>query len=521
MSRSRVLSLLATALLCLTGCFEVEQEYTLNPDGSGKVVHQVRQPDVMGQGEAGLKEILKQQLEEAQGVDAWSDITVRVTEDDSFEFRGTAYFSNLNDLSLKDAETLRFGWEQMSGGAGRLMLQTEATSESTPAGSSDDAQERLDEALKEWKQMRPMMQGLLGSFKWQASFHLPGEVTASSNFEKSGPREVLFAINGERYFEEIDAMMSDAEFLEQQAAQGSLDMLDPESEAMPAVLVTRLFGEDGAYVTTAAAAKPTFDYASAVAAAGTQFEEMLASLPVDAPAAVIPAAKGGDLTGLEIVQASYVTDGDRAWATEGASLSCTAVLPGAVIAVEPGQLTRAISDDGADLLPEEEWSRSVDASLDSEDPTRVSFDLKTKLPSAAAKGFRELAGVLYYVSASEPDEEISLFDSISPGAAGKALGASIGEIGPGYEDGSEQLVVELGIPREELNELIFLDAGGSRLDAQLISTSWSDASTTLTYSLDREFPRNGKIRAMVRRGLTRYEVPFSLGNIDLLGRPRK
>ncbi len=267
MSRLRVLPLLAVALLCFTGCFEVEQEYTLNPDGSGMVVHQVRQADVMGQGEAGLKDMLKQQLEEAEGVDAWSDIAVRVTEDDSLEFRGTAYFANLNELSLKDAETLRFRWEPLAGGKGRLVLATGEDGGSAPATGSGDTQAQIDEALKEWKQMRPMMQGVLGSFKWKASFHLPGEVTASSSFETTGPQDVIFAIDGERYFEEIDSMMSDPDFLRTQAESGNLEMLDPQSDEMPSILIERLFGEDGAYVTTSAATKPSFDYDSAVEAA--------------------------------------------------------------------------------------------------------------------------------------------------------------------------------------------------------------------------------------------------------------
>ncbi len=248
---------------------------------------------------------------------------------------------------------------------------------------------------------------------------------------------------------------------------------------------------------------------------------MLAALPVDAPAEQMPAAKGGDLRSFDVVQVSFVTDGDRAWAQEGTRISCSALLPGAVISMEPGQLTRAIADDGTDLLPEEEWSRSIDATLDSEDSSRASFDIGMKLPPANARGFREIAGLLYYVSATEPDEEIVLFDKIAPGETGKALEASIVEISPGYDEGSEQLVIELGVPREELNELLFKDAAGTALDAQLISTSWSDASTTLTYSLDRKFPGDGRISAMMRRGLTRYEVPFTLANIDLLGRRSK
>jgi hypothetical protein len=54
-----------------------------------------------------------------------------------------------------------------------------------------------------------------------------------------------------------------------------------------------------------------------------------------------------------------------------------------------------------------------------------------------------------------------------------------------------------------------------------MSTSWSSDSTSISYSLDGKFPRNGKAIIRVRKELTTYEVPFKAVNVDLSGRAMK
>jgi hypothetical protein len=517
MSKIRVLMVLALALVCLPGCFEVDQEYTLNPDGSGRVIHRVKQPDLMGQGASRLKEILKEQLTSAEGVDAWSDVSVELTDDGSTLFTGTAYFSDLNSLKLEGGDAFRFRWDAAAGGVRRLSLVTGDTS-SGPAGAPNTEAE-IREARTEWTQMRPMMQGLLGSLKWRATFHLPGAVSDFASFDMSGTSVVTFNLTGDRYFQGMDELMSDEAFLAAQAKQGALAGLMEPGGDLPPELVTRMFGEDGVYALVSTSS-PQFDYASAVAAAHDDFDSMMTSLPVEAPKQIVPPARGGDFRSVKVVGTGFVTDGSG-WRREGATVTISAELPGSVLAAEEGILLVATSDDGTDLLPEQEWDRQISVSLDSEDRTTVSFELSTRLPPHGAKGFRELSGLVYYKTASAPDEEVELFSSLEPGTRGSRFGAVLGDYDDGYMEGTEHLNVSIDLPREEIAEIVFLDAAGRPIGADLMSTSWSSNSTSLGYSLDGAFPRNGKAVIRVRKELTTYEVPFKATNVDLSGRPMR
>ena len=70
--------LLVVACLAIAGCIEEKSEYTINPDGSGKVVHEyILVPSsfnmMAGQTtdpESQLKENVRQTLEDSVGVDA-------------------------------------------------------------------------------------------------------------------------------------------------------------------------------------------------------------------------------------------------------------------------------------------------------------------------------------------------------------------------------------------------------------------------------------------------------------------
>ena len=514
MRRNYVLALLTAALLCLTGCFEVEQEFTLNPDGSGKVVHQVKQPDVMGQGEAGLKNVLESHMN-SEGVDSWSDVSVEITDDGSFLFTGTAYFSDLNELELENG--LEFSWLPAEEGGYRLELQMAESTPTEEVATEQEIEESVKKAKTEWKQMKPMMQGFMSSFQWKSTFHLPGRVVRNSSFEMTGPSTVEFAMSGDRYFEVIEAMMTDEEFLEKQAREGKLGGMDDDE--IPPELMERLFGAAGAYAVTTSSVDSQFDYQAAVAEAEAGFGEMMASLAVEPPKEIVPPAAGGDFESVGVISTAYVTDGERAWSQEGATLSIAGKLPGAVITAEEGVLKTAVADDGTDLLPAEEWDRELRVSLDSEDPTMVTFDVVTQLPPQGAEGFREVSGVIFYKSSSGPDEEVELFSGIEPNSESATYGARIMEIEPGFSDGTENLTIEIGLPREEIAEVVFIDPSGSTLEVSNTSTSWGGDSTTRTYTIEGTFPEDGKVAVKVRKDLKTYEIPFEITNIDLTGRP--
>jgi hypothetical protein len=102
--RRTALPFVASLCLAAAGCIDLEQEITLNPDGSGKVaVRWVAAPMELGTAkgpEARAKDLLKDEVTKCEGVDTWKDVSCTARNDGKFEFRGTAYFKDFAQLKL-------------------------------------------------------------------------------------------------------------------------------------------------------------------------------------------------------------------------------------------------------------------------------------------------------------------------------------------------------------------------------------------------------------------------------------
>lgn len=507
--RTRLVLFVISGLL-LTACFEVEQTYTLNPDGSGKVVHQVRRADIIGQGEDALPQMLQSQTGEASGVRAWSDVETFIDDDGFLVFRGVAYFDDLNTLGLVDGEALRFGWE-LDGSDGRLYLATR------PGGDLGEAPPDLDQQVtkmrQEWNQSRAMMQGVIGGVSWKATFALPGTIERVSDLQRSGST-VSIEMNGSDYFEALDELMTSDDMLVAMVRSG----WDDDSGEMPPMLMEKLYGDDGVFAALTVSA-PLFDYDAESQTAAAAQEAMMADLgPAVEPAA--PPAKGGALESARVIQASYTTDEKYSYGMVGGNITVLIEFPGSVTGAESGVLKVVRSSDGTDLLPTDGWRRELSVSFDPGEPTVARFDVPTMTPPPESNGFSEISGTVTYISAMGQDEEILLFDGLETGAAGNALGATIRSIEPGYSENTEVLDIELAIPREQLVEIRFLDSSGNLLETQDQGTSWYDESVTKSYYRDGTFPRDGRVVAVVRTDLQSFVTDFSVTDVDLLGRPR-
>jgi hypothetical protein len=128
---TRILTMVASscALVLLSGCFDTNDEFTLNPDGSGKVVHEssFQNVDLSGDNDtsdAALKEAIAKVIENAKGVEAWRDVSYKRLEDGRLYFKGTAYFKNLTALDFPNQTMLEFDWTKTADGSGLLTLRT-------------------------------------------------------------------------------------------------------------------------------------------------------------------------------------------------------------------------------------------------------------------------------------------------------------------------------------------------------------------------------------------------------------
>ena len=108
MYRKTLYALLSLGLLaggCLPDPFELKQQITLNPDGSGKAkfdLHVVGSPqevDVPGL-EKAVHEAAQDFVAECEGVDAFADLRYELSEDARVHITGTIYFRDISDLTL-------------------------------------------------------------------------------------------------------------------------------------------------------------------------------------------------------------------------------------------------------------------------------------------------------------------------------------------------------------------------------------------------------------------------------------
>jgi hypothetical protein len=86
------------------GCLETDEEYTLNPDKSGKVVLEFYlKPDPLGMeqdkdSQAKVKKAASETLSESKGIETWKNVSVKHMDDGRIHFKGTAYFKDLSKV---------------------------------------------------------------------------------------------------------------------------------------------------------------------------------------------------------------------------------------------------------------------------------------------------------------------------------------------------------------------------------------------------------------------------------------
>ncbi len=525
-------------LVFANGCFETEEEYVLNPDGSGKVVLKaVFQPmNIMGGEEPGseaeMKDGVRKILEKSSGVEAWKDVAFKRTDDGRISFAGTAYFKNLSKLDFEAGgldNNLRPSFARTPDGNMVLELKNKKGSEGrAKAAPIQLAEEELAKRIRiekaKYQQSRAMIAGMLGNMKIAMAFKVPGTLGKVTNFKKEEDGSLRINVKGEKLLKVMDEFVADDDWLRKQILAGK-DMNDgPSTDA----LNEKLFGEKApvrAVVT--GALKPLFDYKAEVAAAKKAFPGLLKKLGITAAIPVAPAKGEGfkslKVGGVRLVRPSDTKSDVRPFNWDaGYTLSLVGKLPGAVLSIGKGTVDKAVADNGENLLPAREWDRKIHFPRLSKDKTTVVFEVKLTVPGEDVKGLKEVSGTLEYsVSGGAKDVDLGIGD-FKAGATGRELNASIRSIEKNeWEEGRQDLSLKLSVSKESVKSVAFYDKDGGKLDVSSYGYSSSGASTTFTYSIKGKFPEKGRIVVTVFENVKKYKIPFKISNVSLIGQPLK
>lgn len=516
--------------MLLASCYETKQEFTLNPDGSGKVKHEClfqnvslnNEPDTS---EEALQSAVAKVIKSCKGVDVWRDVSFKRTADGKIWFQGTAYFKDIAELNISNQGMFSYVWKNMGGGKGELNLsigkKDDKVSDAKPAPlNAAEKQEKIKAERAKFQQSKPMLVGILGGMKQTVRFHLPGKTAASTNFKKSSNGALDIVFEGKKMIDALEKLTADDTWL----LENGFDTKEPP--VLNNKLGLLLFGESAPVRAEVAGANaPLFDYAAEVAAAMKEVPKLEKQLGT---VTVAPPAKGAALKSLKVMGVRMVSEVDKKLELNplnqndaGYTLAVLAELPGSVLNVtDKSAVAKAVTMEGVSLLKEREWDLRLSFPKLSKDQASVLFDIELKRPPADCTGIKEVSGTLQY-RVAEGVREVDLgFASLKQGSKGKELGAVIGTIKDGWgKDGSQDLEIKMKAAPEDL-KAAYLVVNGARTPLNRNgSSSFGDGPTTFTFNVKSAIPANANVVVELYDQVRAYDVPFKLENLNLLGEP--
>lgn len=531
------LGLILIGLFLSTGCMDTTDRFVLNPDGSGRVVHEIEfEPLNLSMGgdsdsknsEADLKKTIREELEKVQGVEVWKDVEYERRQGKRIYFKGTAYFKDINAVKFHNSGT-NFGlYNQIKFTKNNDEISIEITDKKDKEKADKPAKKlteeqieaKLQKNLDDYNSKKMLLAGMLGGLKVNRTFELPGTEQQATNVKALEANKYQFEFRGSQLLEIFDVMMQDKEQLREEIRAGRDPFNDgPKNDFM---INKQLFGEEaGVKVVMSAAQKPLFDYAAEVAAAQKAYPAITKALGVT-PKVILPSGKPGEFR-VGAVRAIFEEDPDNEIRPfnfgPGYAIYIIGVLPQPAFAVTEGRLTVAKTDSGEDLLKESEWDRKINFPTLGKDKTTVGFDASLLIPSKRANKISELSGVLNYSvgsSIKSVDLGITSFTEGSQGTEFDAVVKTVGE--SDWNKGKYELAIKVAINRHKVKSIKLYDQTGNEVKFSQGYMASNDITTyTLTLS-DGPAPTTGKIVLDVYENVTAYELPFTLTDIDLIKR---
>ena len=524
--------IVATIGVLYLGCYETKLDYVVNPDGSGKVAVEVKSTPMMdmNQPNAGTS-LAKDVLKNSSGIDTWKDIEYKKLDDGKNYFKGTAYFKDITKVRFKNIsmmDSINYYTDTQN----NLILELNGESKDIKksAKKSDLSNEDIDKFVAtqkaQFQQIKPMMGAFLGTMKTEISFQLPGKIDKTNNFkkEKSGLLRITF--EGQKFLDAMDKLMADDAWWREQAIAGTdLQKGPPSGFEMNEIL----FGEKGPVRATSKGKFQTlFDYTKEAADALGQYDAMIATLGLTVEEPVKTEEKvenyqGGNFNSIKIVRTtlSNLSDPDYNMFGNDQSfrLSLMGELQGAILSADRAVVTKAVADNGDDLMQTDEWNRETTYLQLSQNKSSVLWDVSLALPDASVKGIKELSGFVYASSASGSNWVDTGIKDIKEGARGSSMDVTIESIK--QNEGSQEMNLKFSIACATIKDIQILDASGKSLNAQRYTNSEMGDGCTMGMYYEGQFPAKGSIKVELYEDVQKLEIPFSITNVSLFGNPLK
>ena len=290
--RQRLLAAFCILLIAATfgGCLEVTETYTINPDGSGKLMLKSTMKSFDFDAEKTAKE-KKEELREfvadviaqSEGVDVWKDVSVKHLADGRIYFEGTAYFPDLSDLNIHQASMSEFRVRKAGGGEMIIEIgedKEEGEERDTTTGpltlSEEELAAKIDSVKEEFKTARGMMAMILDEWNARTTVYTAGQIGVANGFTKNPDGSITMEFRGKRVLEIIDSLTAGEQYWRDEALNNNAGKdRDREMRAI-------MFGAETPMITVSGADKPLFNYATEVAAAKKKYAALRKKYGVEA-----------------------------------------------------------------------------------------------------------------------------------------------------------------------------------------------------------------------------------------------
>ena len=536
MNRNLKMIWCALLIVAFSGCLNIDETYTINPDGTGKVVHKAVFPlldfNLPGQEsdpQQRMKSLVKEELEKSAGVEAWTDVSYSLAGTDKINFEGTAYFKDISALKFHNGGTTinlfdrveikpQNGQEVLTVSSSGPAEEPEPAEAAAPDLSEEEIAQQIEQIHNDMDKMRVMMAGIFSDVKITRAFRLPGPVIKAMNLQQPADNEVRFSFSGEKLISVMEGFMSDEEWLRLEILAGRSPMKDKPDDDL---LNEKFFGQNAPVKAIYDPGDPQFDYEKEVAAARNAQKAILNDLGV-IPQRHLEASPGTFRVGA--VRLVYFSDMDNEVRPfnydEGYTLSIVGDLPPGVIKVTGGTLKVARAEQKVNLLPGREWDKKINFPNLSKDKNVTVFEVTLRVPPPAVKSIEELSGELEYIVASGIEEEDLKIKEFKAGAEGNEFGARIEDIKESdWGDGKPQMDLKVNLSPERVKSVRILNEEGRALE---VSQGYSSSGEETTYNFTLKegvFPDAGRIIMEVYQNPEKYTMPFKIENISVCGRP--
>ncbi|MBN2182921.1 MAG: hypothetical protein JW715_13500 [Sedimentisphaerales bacterium] len=542
------LVLLIFTAFFLGGCFEEKSEYTINPDLSGKATFDLifTPSNIESRKQnASLQDLIEPQIEDilrhSKGIESWKDISFEFTDESAVHFIGTAYFPDVNKLSIWRPEFSGGNGLQFSKDpSGRIIIElpnlSEGENEDRKPGAATLSEVELVQQVKLFKlrynQAKPLMHAMFDNLKSDSLVHLPAKIEKISGFEKVNDTTIRIKWQGGQIIDTMEKMMADDEHLKRFIREGKTPFDGLPDESLYNAIV---FGQEGpVQVVLSSDSRDIFDYDAEVADARNNYDQMLKDLgldltrktsPIEIPVASSISVEPGTVKvgGVRLVRYSDIQRNiiPLHQFDKGYTLSLILDLPEPNLILAKGRLEKAITDTGQNILPEGKQETSFPEL--SKDGNTAVFEVNLSIPDEKAKGIAELSGTLWYLkSAGTKTIDLGLMEFVE-GAKSQVEGFSIQSIEThSWSPGRTEMDLKVDLLRGHLISTKFYREDGTEIEVSSGGTSFTENRLLdVGYQVKGKFPPKGRIVLEVIDQITKHEIKFSLKNISLTGEPRE